>query len=200
MVGDRNCRGIVSWKTIGKRIAFGESPQYVRDCTEAAVIRNSDDSVFDIAADVYRFDVVLIRASDQRIQGIVTTSDITLLLGTLLEPFLLVGEIENHIRLLLDKKLPPEVIKSARDPEDTKREIHSAANLTFGEYQMLLQKDENWSRLGLPLSRKAVNAALDSVREIRNDVMHFNPEGIGGQRLQSLREFALFMREISRRV
>jgi DNA-directed RNA polymerase specialized sigma54-like protein len=37
---------------------------------------------------------------------------------------------------------------------------------------------------------------LDQVRKIRNDVMHFDPAGIQATDLQSLRNFARFLRKL----
>ena len=38
---------------------------------------------------------------------------------------------------------------------------------------------------------------LDEVRRIRNDVMHFDPEGIQEQDVQSLRDFVRLMRRFA---
>jgi hypothetical protein len=45
-------------------------------------------------------------------------------------------------------------------------------------YVRLVQNEENWSKLGLAIDRVEFARVLDRVREIRNDVMHFDPDGL----------------------
>ena len=112
----------------------------------------------------------------------------------LAEPFLLVGEIENYIRRLIDSKFTIEQLSSFRDPNDDNRRIDTVANLTFGEYLRLLEKTENWENLKIPVHRQTFIKNLDEVRDLRNDVMHFNPDPFAEEDLQKLRLFANFMR------
>lgn len=49
---------------------------------------------------------VLVRGPDQKISGIVTASDLSLQFQQLAELFLLLGEIENHVRRVSANGLP----------------------------------------------------------------------------------------------
>ena len=67
------------------------------------------------------------------------------------------------------------------------------SDLTFGEYKRLLDPSR-WSALALRLDRGVFVSLLDKVRETRNEVMHFDPDGIEDQKLGVLRDFARFLR------
>jgi hypothetical protein len=88
---------------------------------------------------LFRHDCVLVRDSSRRISGIVTTRDLSEQFGSFGEPFLLLGEIENHIRAILGS-LSKSDLSSALDPAGGNREVEDAADLTFGEYLRLLTR------------------------------------------------------------
>ena len=113
--------------------------------------------------------------------------------GALSEPFLLLSEIENHLRRLIDGKFSLDELKASRDPNDANRTIENVANLTFGEYIRLLDKPDNWAKLGYDLSRVECTKRLREIGRIRNDVMHFHPDGISPEDLELLREMRKFL-------
>lgn len=85
-------------------------------------------------------------------------------------------EIEGQIRLLLnDKFLLEDIKKCCIEPD---RSVDSIDDLTFGEYVRLLQDEANWKKVGLPVDKIIFLKALDNVRTVRNDIMHFEPDGI----------------------
>jgi hypothetical protein len=70
------------------------------------------------------------------------------------------------------------------------------ANLTFGEYVRLLESPDNWEKLGYELSGTECVKRLRQVGRIRNDVMHFHPDGISPQDLELLRETRKFLQSL----
>ena len=70
--------------------------------------------------------------------------------------------------------------------------IEGPADLTFGGHCRLLENRDNWEQLTLNVDRKVFVKCLHSVREIRNDVMHFNPDGLDDDRREELRDLARF--------
>jgi hypothetical protein len=62
----------------------------------------------------------------------------------LAEPFLLLGEIENHIRRIVGDKFSKEELASVREPGDSNREVTGVADLMFGEYIRLLELPDRW--------------------------------------------------------
>ena len=79
---------------------------------------------------------------DNKIVGIITTSDLSLQFQQLSEPFLLLGEIENHIRRIIDGRFTKEQLEAAKDGTDSERAVKSASDLTFGEYKRPLESSE----------------------------------------------------------
>jgi hypothetical protein len=109
---------------------------------------------------------------------------------------LLLSEIENLVRNMIGDRFSPAELASARDPSAIDRAIHTAADLTFGEYIRLLQNPDRWTKLGKPVDRAIFCENLDRVREIRNDVTHFDPDGITDEDLERLRDFTGFLKQL----
>jgi hypothetical protein len=110
----------------------------------------------------------------------------------LAEPFLLIGTIENHIRNLLAANFSAEDLQAAKDPGDTERNIEDASDLSFGEYIRLLQDPVNWRKLQTTIDRGVFVEELTKICDIRNDVMHFDPDW-DVQGIVPLRVFAQFL-------
>jgi CBS domain-containing protein len=196
MTGERDVKGIITWATIGSRLAMGKSCSVVREAMEQHQEIRSDASLISAIGIIAEHQYVLVRGHDQRITGIVTASDLSLQFQQMAEPFLLLGEIENHLRQVISQRFSPTELKSAKDPTDTKREVTSAADLSYGEYQRLLENPARWEKLNITVDRKTCMEKFENVRRIRNDVMHFDPDGIPEQDLQAIREFARFLQRL----
>ena len=72
------------------------------------------------------------------------------------------------------------------------------ADLTLGEYVRLLENASPWSKLKLFVDRREFIDRLNRVREIRNDIMHFDPQGIDPEAMKALRKFVRFLQELRR--
>jgi CBS domain-containing protein len=196
MTTDRDVKGIISWKTIGTRIALGKECYYVRECMESAQIVSINDSLFSAIDRIADHDYVLVQDTDKTISGIITASDFNQQFRQIAEPFMLVGEIENGVRNLLKGKFSSVEIQSAKAPGDDTRSIEAISDLTFGEYIRLIESEARWKKLNLAIDRVAFIERLNSIREIRNDVMHFDPEGLSESDMATLREFAQFLKRL----
>ena len=189
MTNDRDVKGMISWKTIGSRLALGKSKGCVRDFMEQHHEVRAEVSIFDAIPMITRHDYVLVRGEQNKITGIVTASDLSRQFQSLSEPFLLLSEIENLIRNMIGEKFSVTELSSAVDPGAPARSVSSVDDLTFGEYIRLLQQPDRWAQLGLAIDRVLFCKDLDSVREIRNDVTHFDPDGITADEVERLRDF-----------
>jgi predicted transcriptional regulator len=197
MTSDRDVKGMISWSSIGSRLAMDNKADTVRHYMEPHYEVSSEVSIFSAIGFIANHDYVLVRDSERKISGIVTASDLSLEFHQLGEPFLLIGEIENHIRLMVANKFSAPELKSACDPSDSEREINDVSDLTFGEYVRLLEDPRHWERLALPLDRKTFIDRLKIIRDIRNDVMHFNPDPLDEElELKVLRESVLFLQKL----
>lgn len=195
MQGERSVKGVISWTTIGSRLALNRSGDRVREFMAMAREVSAETSLFAAIGAIVENQYVLVRDRENRISGIVTTSDLSLQFQQLAEPFLLLGEIENHIRRFIDGKFTQDEVLTVREPGDD-RTLQTVADLTFGDYQRLLEHPERWSKLGLNIERTAFIGQLDRVREIRNEVMHFDPDGTEDQDLVTLRLFVRFLQTL----
>lgn len=196
MTGPRDVKGVVSWKTIGSRLALKRPCVHVRDCMEPAYVVPIDDSLFSAITTIASHDYVLVQATDKTICGIVTASDFNDQFRILAEPFLLVGEIENGVRRVLHGKFTAKEIEDAKAPGEDDRTIDGISDLTFGEYIRLIEPEKRWKKLRLEIDRAEFIARLHRVRETRNDVMHFDPDGLDPSDLNFLREFAQFLKRL----
>lgn len=196
MQNERTVDGLISWKSIGAARAFNRETNYVRDCMENVEILGHDTSLFDAIELIARREVVLVRDSERKVSGLVTTTDVSLQFRALAEPFLLLGEIENHIRRLIAGKFSVEQLDAVRNPEDSDRQVSDVSDLTFGEYIRLLEAPENWSELQLNLARPQFVERMAEIRRIRNEVMHFHPDALSGEDLRVLRDTVRFMQAL----
>jgi hypothetical protein len=139
---------------------------------------------------------VLVRADDKTISGIVTASDLSLQFQQLSEPFLLLGEIEQHVRKLIEGKFALSDLQDAKDPADVQRLVERVADLTLGEYIRLLDNSNRWTMLKVNIDRAIFIAELKEVKRIRNDVMHFDPDPLGESELSTLRSFVRLLQRL----
>lgn len=196
MTSQRDVKGIVTWKTIGTRLALKKSIATANDCMEDAKVLIATEPLFSAISTIAAHDYILVQALDKTICGIVTASDLNEQFRLLAEPFLLVGEIENGVRRLLHGKFTLQELTSAKVSGDDGRQIDTPADLTFGEYIRLIENEGNWRKLKIEIDRVTFIAQLNRVREIRNDVMHFDPDGLDDNDLTFLREFAQFLKRL----
>ena len=64
MIGQHavNVKGVISWASIGARLALGRRCTEVRECMEAPRIISSDTSIFDAIGEIVREQYVLVAA------------------------------------------------------------------------------------------------------------------------------------------
>lgn len=196
MTGPRDLKGIVSWKSIGTRLALKRPIATAKDCMDSTVVLSTAEPLFSAISAIAAHDYVLVQKQDKTICGIVTASDLNEQFRLLAEPFLLVGEIENGVRRLLHGKFTQAELSDAKAPGDEGRQIDTPADLTFGEYIRLVEAPESWKKLKVEIDRVTFVAQLNRVRDVRNDVMHFDPDGLDDDDLKFLREFAQFLKKL----
>lgn len=192
MTSDYDVKGIITWTSIGIRLALGIQGSFVREFMKPHQEILATSLLINAIPIIVQSQYVLIR--DQGcITGIVTVSDLSLQFQQLAEPFLLLREIENRIRLIIGDAFSPAELSDIPDSEDSGRAVNSIYDLTFSQYIRLLQNPDNWKKINLSIDRAAFCDQLDTIRKIRNDVMHFNPDPMKAEDLQLLRDFLNFL-------
>ncbi len=169
---DRDVSGIVTWRSINKRMSQGLECKSVDDCTDERVnVVSYNSRLFEAVRSVLEHEYVLVRARDKTITGIVTATDLLYEVGQLAEPFLFIGEIEGHLRNLIHGKFTLCQLEAAsEDPDNTpdsdvatppKRKTKGPADLTFGGYCRLLENRNNWKQLrSTSISRYSSNTCI----------------------------------------
>ena len=193
-----NVKGMISWKSIGATLSLGQPCEYVRQCMdppELIPLIPKSTPLFDAIGTIAAREYVLVHDSNRIITGIVTGSDLSTQFRNLAGPFLLLGEIEGHLRQLIRGKFTVEQMGVASEGG---RQVRGSTDLTLGGYHQLLSNGENWGRLGLNVDRAAFAGQLDDVRDIRNAVMHFDPKGLSAEKTRTLQNFARFLRKVVR--
>ena len=107
------------------------------------------------------------------------------------EPFLLVGEIESHIRRVIHGRFTREELVGISKASDNQT-IDHIANLAFGDYCRLLEDPTRWEKLSLKFERTVFVELLHEIRNIRNNVIHFNPNGLVPEDVRKLRNTSRF--------
>jgi hypothetical protein len=139
-------------------------------------------------------EVVLVRDGAGAIVGIVTTADVSEEYRRMSEPFLMFGELENHIRALIGPNFSADELRAVALPGE--REVASAADLTFGQYIRLLENPASWEKAKLNLERSRVMTRLRALNTLRNDVMHFNVDRLTEAQSETLTSTVAFFREV----
>jgi CBS domain-containing protein len=197
MSNPRSVAGFITWEAIGIGITNGNESKFVKDFLKKnIVILDLDTPLLDAIKTITKEEVVLVQKKDKTLSGIVTITDISEQFFTLTEPFLLLEKIENLIRLLLDDKFLVEEIKELCIDDEAKTKIEYIDDLTFGQYIRLIEKEANWNKLNLKIERVPFVKQLDKIREIRNDIMHFDPEGISQEQREDLNNMSNFLTEL----
>jgi predicted transcriptional regulator len=196
MIGERTVKGLISWKSLGKRLALHKKCELVRDAMESVHVIDLDTSLFEASTLIATNDCVLVRDLNNKICGLMTPYDVSQTFVELGEAFLLLGEIENLIRDMLDGRFSKAELERVRDPLDAERPINDVSDLNFGGYVRLMQEPQAWERLQTTLDRGMFVGYLEKVRIIRNDTMHFDPDGIEDDELRELREFARLLKQL----
>jgi CBS domain-containing protein len=196
MPTERDVKGVVTWDSIGSRLALGRTASTVREVMDRATEIRSDASIFAAIPYLVEHGYVLVRGPDGRIVGIVTSSDLSQQFRQLAEPFLLLSEIENRIRNIIGSHFGAHELAAVRDPDDDERRIESVDDMSFGEYIRLLEEPSRWERVALRVDRKGFIRSLDTIRRIRNEVMHFDPDGIPPNDTLALNDFARFLQRL----
>jgi predicted transcriptional regulator len=198
MTSDREVKGLFSWKSLGSRWSQGRKCTRVGDAMDRHSEIDIEASLFTAIDLLRQDDCVLVRDRQKRISGIITSYDVSVTFSELSEPFLILDEIENHIRRLVEGNFSKDELSNARDPGDVERRVEDISDLSLGECMRLIERPESWEKLRLQIDRAMFIKGLDEIRRIRNDVMHFDPEGTDESDLKKLRDFVGFLQRLQR--
>jgi hypothetical protein len=182
-------RKAVTWRSLAKAL-LGKRTKVV-DALEDVLVLRYDKDLLHEASTIAAKDFVLVEDETGTISGIVTTSDISVLFAGQSETFLQLGEIDQRLRdSIVAHFTMPEIQTATND-----KRVRETDDLTMFHYQAVLTPAKNWSKLGWALDQEVFLEVLDQVRQVRNDVMHFNPDPIEPERLITVNALVRLLRD-----
>jgi CBS domain-containing protein len=197
MQGKRKIYGAVSWESIAQARMHNAGAS-LRDCMVPPDVVGINDGLIDHIPKIAERGYVFVKDVEECITGIVTTADLSVAFLALAGPFLLIGEVERRLRRIAALAFKPDVLRDMRDPNDTKRQIKGAEDLTLGEYIRLFESKERWAELGWDVDREVFIDSLETLRELRNEVTHFNPDPIEPESLSKVRNLSKWLTLLSK--
>ncbi|QDY78727.1 CBS domain-containing protein [Streptomyces qinzhouensis] len=176
--GPRNLRGAVTWESIA--LARHTDPQapFSKAVVKAHAVSYADHLI-DVLPLLEQFGFLLVKDQTNKVAGIITVADVAAEYGATARPFLLIGDLDRQLRRIIARELNLAEVIALCDP-DGRRKLTSCDQLGYGDYQTVLSNQQQWDRLGWPLDRKSFAARLNGLREIRNELMHFNDKDKAG--------------------
>ncbi|MBE5320943.1 CBS domain-containing protein [Pedobacter sp. MR2016-19] len=199
MNNDRDILGVIGWKSIAKGLIAKKKSNCVKDfMNDDFKILSSETPLFDAIREVIKSGVIFVQDKERKIRGPITPFDLNEEFIEQIEPYILLEQIENFLRLILHNKIVLEDIIKLLFKDDTERKIESISDMNFGEYLVVIRNVEMWEALALPFVRADFINELDIIRKIRNGVMHFHPDKISNYELITLRKMSNFLMDYNK--
>ncbi|MET8974390.1 CBS domain-containing protein [Streptomyces sp. NPDC004539] len=204
--------GVVTWHSVARMYGTGKEAVLANAIVADPPIVHAHDNFFAMLATICEHGYVLVRANSGAISGIVTAADVTERFDATAWPFFIVGEIELRLRKCLGAKIGEDAI---RDVQRHDQKTGKISDLTFGQYVRLLNGDQrdkngqrlearcaaanqNWQALNWTVANQSQFVhQLDRVRNIRNQIAHFDTEPLSPQRCEELRQFVGLLRQLT---
>ena len=184
-----NLVSAISWESVGRGLAKASGSKLVGDCMVDAEVIPIDAPLLSAVERIKSTMYVLVRGKNGEISGIVTASDIADQFKRLAEQFLAIQEIERRLRRLIGETFGPEELKKSAQGKRERKRINGPGDLTLGNFCRLLDDRDRWDRLQLKVDdRERFVSRLESVRTIRNNVMHFRLYGPAPEDTETLEE------------
>ena len=186
-------RGAISWGSIGTR-RVATSPDRVADAAFPVRAVNHRELLLPLVEEIGRVDFLFVCSDDHPLTGIVTAADLTKRFDQMIRPLVLIEEAERRLRRRVLEVFDPEDIA-----QHTTWKSGSKKPLTIGNYKYLLKDFDRWAKLGWKLDHALFIERLGELNSARNDFMHFNPDPLTGEQLDSLEGFVRVLRAVDSR-
>ena len=199
MNNEREVIGLITWESIAKGLITNKCSKSVKDfMSDNFMIVDENTPMFEAIKEVIKVGVVFVRDKEKKIKGPITPSDLNEQFIEQIEPYILLEQIENYIRMILHNKIILEDLRKLIKVNENDKDICSLSDLTFGDYIRIIQNHEMWKLLALPFDKADFENDLNCIRIIRNGIMHFHPDGISDSELKILRRMSKFLMDYMR--
>ncbi|WP_158624114.1 CBS domain-containing protein [Micromonospora sp. HM5-17] len=187
--------GAVSWKSIAQA-QHADPRATLRDTIVPAQVFDYDVRLLRVLDTIRREGFIFVRDFDRKITGIITAADVVDKYDETATPFLLIGEVDQELRRLIQGTFDADTVREACDAAG--QTFRSFETMTMGNYQAVLDNPKCWAQLGWPVDRKIFISRLDHLRRVRNGVMHFNPDPVKPADVDKLRLFLDLIRTFNK--
>jgi CBS domain-containing protein len=188
IVVNKEVLGLFTYRSFARRVLSPEPDKRkpeeltVEDCVEDPVYARVTDEFRTWFDHLDQYDSILI-GDPNRLQAIVTPMDILRYLYAVASPFVLLGEVELALRLLIrmavtDEKLAEcsqVALASKYEAEELPTRLDQ---MTFNDYAQLIGDGRCWGNFE-PIfrgTRQVTRTKLEQLRDLRNVVFHFKRE------------------------
>lgn len=186
---DGQLRGAVTWESLAAAKARGK--EHVRSALDAQVTRlHPNDDLLRHAPHIWTTGFAFVVDSRHAPVGIVTTADLADQFVKLANPFVLISDIERNLRVVIARICTFEEMKAKAS---YKKNFHSENSLVFGDYVRIFSDPVHWAACRWAIDQQAFINALNGVKAIRNEVMHFKPETLSETDVNKLVSFLKFV-------
>jgi CBS domain-containing protein len=197
MTSNRSAPRAVTWQSIARE--RHANPQGgLAGAIVAATTMPFDAELIDVLPRLESEDFVFVRDATNLITGIVTTADVVRAYGQLATPFFLIGELDRLLRRVITDNFTMPQVKALCDGHGA-RDLQSYDELTMGDYERVLENEARWSSLDWPLDRATFTGRLAELREVRNDLVHFNPDPVSEHTVGQIRHMIHLLRKYALR-
>lgn len=193
LTSPRSSPRAVTWQSIARERHANPTGLLSGAIVEASV-RYFDTELIDVLPLLEAEDFVFVKDTTNLITGIVTTADVVRAYGELATPFFLIGELDRLLRQIISDNFTMAQVRDTCD-EVGDRDLQSYDDLTMGDYERLLQDVSHWQALGWPLDRATFGKRLAELREVRNDLVHFNPDPVPEHTVNRIRQMLQVLRK-----
>ena len=204
-VDETSVTGVIAWDDIAtqdllKRDRFAIKCGKI--CKDPVFVREAE-SVYDKKYEITKYGYVLVKDDSGRCFSVVRSGDLAGELLRLTENFLLLQEIENLVRMIIEMTGPNAEEIDASVHEDSKGKGRTLEQLTFSEYKSLILNPAVRARLlknygvSEQLVRQIANEHIEHTRIIRNKVLHFHPDENNEQAKMLLSNSRDYLRRIA---
>ncbi|NYH88222.1 putative transcriptional regulator [Actinopolymorpha rutila] len=184
--------GAVSWKSIAQAKNADPKASFSSAIIRDAKVFSYSDRLLDVLDVLQKEEFIFVRDFDGRIYGIITAADVVNKYDETATPFFLIGEVDQELRQLIQSAFDKDLVKMAYS------NFSSFDKMTMGQYQAVLNDANCWRALGWSLDRTLFIERLNEIRNLRNTVMHFNPDPIRDVDVEKLRHFLNLIRAYNR--
>jgi len=193
MTGPRSTPQAITWQSIARERHANPAGSLAGAIVDATTVR-FDTELIDVLPMLESEEFVFVKDGTNVVTGIVTTTDVVRSYGQLATPFFLIGELDQLLRRTITDRFTMAEVRVVCD-KDGERDLQSYDELTMGDYQRVLESANLWAALGWPLDRSIFTERLSVLREVRNDLVHFNPDPIPENTVRQIRHMIQLLRK-----